>query len=218
MMHEAPATPRRRSSSDEDAFADANKYDDLEEAERLLESGEKPKIKAPPRNLFGFYLQYFAVGVVYGGLPSTIYGFFLGYLNVEGYVYATCATIVGLPWSFKFIFGAINDCFPILGYRRKPYMVIGWWDSCGPEACSRSSASPRRSGSATRVVTSNVHYGRAKNNASERTKGGGRAAPARRRRPRRAATIRGRGRGAGARRRAPRSACRCPRCPALKRR
>ena len=129
MMQEAPATPRRKSaSSDELDYADANKYDDLEEAQALLaaENGEKTKKKAPPRNLFGFYLQYFAVGVVYGGLPSTIYGFFLGYLNVEGYVYATCATIVGLPWSFKFIFGAINDCFPILGYRRKPYMVIGW--------------------------------------------------------------------------------------------
>ena len=77
----------------------------------------KPKKKD---GRFGLYAQYFAVGVVYGGLPSTIYGFFLGYLNVEGYVYATCATIVGLPWSFKFIFGAVNDCFPILGYRRKP--------------------------------------------------------------------------------------------------
>ncbi|KAK7236640.1 hypothetical protein SO694_0024105 [Aureococcus anophagefferens] len=60
------------------------------------------------------------------GLPSTIYGFFLGYLNVEGYVYATAATIVSLPWSFKFLFGAINDCVPLFGYRRKPYMVLGW--------------------------------------------------------------------------------------------
>jgi len=76
--------------------------------------------------MLGFYLQYFAVGVIYGGLPSTVYGFFLGYLNVEGYVYATAATIITMPWSFKFFFGAINDCFPIAGYRRKPYMVFGW--------------------------------------------------------------------------------------------
>ena len=60
MMQEAPATPRRKSaSSDELDYADANKYDDLEEAQALLdaESGEKTKKKAPPRNLFGFYLH-----------------------------------------------------------------------------------------------------------------------------------------------------------------
>ena len=73
-----------------------------------------------------FFAQYFAVGIVSGGLPSTIYGLFLGYLNVEAYVYATAATIVSLPWSFKFAFGMVNDCVPIRGYRRKPYMVIGW--------------------------------------------------------------------------------------------
>ena len=31
-----------------------------------------------------------------------------------------------LPWSFKFAFGLLNDTRPLLGYRRKPYMVIGW--------------------------------------------------------------------------------------------
>ena len=35
-----------------------------------------------------------------------MYGFFLGYLNVEAYVYATATAIVALPWSFKFFFGA----------------------------------------------------------------------------------------------------------------
>mmetsp|Transcript_36815 Transcript_36815/g.68546 ORF Transcript_36815/g.68546 Transcript_36815/m.68546 type:complete len:564 (-) Transcript_36815:228-1919(-) len=77
------------------------------------------------RNI-GFLLQYFAVGVIYGGLPATIYGFFLGYLNVPGYVYATASVVTTMPWSFKLFFGFMNDCFPILGYRRKPYMVIGW--------------------------------------------------------------------------------------------
>lgn len=81
------------------------------------------RVRERPDTARRFYLQYFAVGVIYGGLPSTVYGFFLGYLNVEGYVYATAATIITMPWSFKFFFGAINDCFPIAGYRRKPYMV-----------------------------------------------------------------------------------------------
>eukprot|EP00658_Telonema_sp_P-2_P082220 TRINITY_DN8636_c0_g1_i2.p1 TRINITY_DN8636_c0_g1~~TRINITY_DN8636_c0_g1_i2.p1 ORF type:complete len:241 (+),score=46.49 TRINITY_DN8636_c0_g1_i2:124-846(+) len=48
------------------------------------------------------------------------------YLNVPGYVYSTALVLVYFPWSFKFAFGLINDTIPILGYHRKPYMVIGW--------------------------------------------------------------------------------------------
>merc|ERR1719331_2806221 len=81
------------------------------------------------RNI-GFILQYFAIGIIYGGLPATIYGLFLGYLSVPGYVYATAGVITTLPWSFKFFFGMLNDCVPIAGYRRKPYMVIGWALCC----------------------------------------------------------------------------------------
>lgn len=77
------------------------------------------------RNI-GFLMQYFAVGLIYGGLPATIYGFFLGYLNVPGYIYATASVVTTMPWSFKVLFGLLNDCLPIRGYRRKPYMVIGW--------------------------------------------------------------------------------------------
>lgn len=29
-------------------------------------------------------------------------------------------------WSYKIFFGFLSDCFPILGYKRKPYIVIGW--------------------------------------------------------------------------------------------
>jgi hypothetical protein len=79
-----------------------------------------------PRAWFGYLSQYFAVGLIYGGLPSTVYGVFNGYLNVPAHVYATIATVMTLPWSLKFVFGLVNDCFPILGYHRKPYMVIGW--------------------------------------------------------------------------------------------
>jgi len=75
---------------------------------------------------FGFAAQYFAVGLIYGGLPATLYGFFLGYLNVPAYVYSTVSVVCYLPWSFKFFFGLINDTMPIGGLRRKPYMMIGW--------------------------------------------------------------------------------------------
>ena len=74
----------------------------------------------------GFILQYFTIGIIYGGLPSTIYGFFLGYLNVPSYIYASATVVTSLPWSCKFFFGILNDTCPILGYKRKPYMLIGW--------------------------------------------------------------------------------------------
>ena len=37
--------------------------------------------------------------------------------QVPAYVYATSGVIMTMPWSFKFFFGMINDCFPIGGYR-----------------------------------------------------------------------------------------------------
>ena len=55
-----------------------------------------------------------------------MYGFFLGYLNVDAYAYAAATTVVALPWSFKFVFGAINDVCPINGERRRPYIALGW--------------------------------------------------------------------------------------------
>lgn len=33
-------------------------------------------------------------------------------------------------WSFKIFIGAFSDCFPIIGLRRKPYIVGGWTLSC----------------------------------------------------------------------------------------
>ena len=78
------------------------------------------------RAMHALYAQYFVVGIVSSALPATLYGFFLNYLAVDAYVYATAAQVIALPWSFKICFGMLNDCFPLRGYRRKPYMTIGW--------------------------------------------------------------------------------------------
>lgn len=39
---------------------------------------------------------------------------------------ATISLVLIIPATMKIIFGFLSDNFPILGYRRKPYMLIGW--------------------------------------------------------------------------------------------
>ncbi|POM78084.1 Transmembrane protein, partial [Phytophthora palmivora] len=78
------------------------------------------------RDHFGLVAQYAAVGVVYGMLPETVYPFMQQYLNCSGAQVAAAKELVILPWSFKVFYGILSDCFPVFGYRRRPYMLIGW--------------------------------------------------------------------------------------------
>ena len=50
-------------------------------AEELLPPAQPTQLP-PLIGRVGFLAQYFAVGLIYGGLPATMYGFLLGYLNV----------------------------------------------------------------------------------------------------------------------------------------
>ncbi|KAE8975819.1 hypothetical protein PR003_g25054 [Phytophthora rubi] len=74
----------------------------------------------------GLLFEYAAVGLVYGLLPETIYPFMQEYLNCSGSQVAAAKQLVVLPWSFKVFYGILSDCRPICGYRRRPYMLIGW--------------------------------------------------------------------------------------------
>nr|CCA19553.1 FolateBiopterin Transporter (FBT) Family putative [Albugo laibachii Nc14] len=74
----------------------------------------------------GLFMQYAAVGLMYGTLPQSIYPFLTYYLNAEGIVSAAAAALLDIPWSFKIFFGILSDNFPIFGFRRRPYMLIGW--------------------------------------------------------------------------------------------
>lgn len=96
------------------------------EIEVPLEEDGAFEIEEPLPPLRGLYLQYFSVGLVYGALPGTLYGFFMGYLDVDAHVYATALQVVSLPWSFKFVYGMLNDCLPIHKQHRRPYMSLGW--------------------------------------------------------------------------------------------
>jgi len=77
-------------------------------------------------NRIGYILQYFAVGLIYGGLPATQYGLFIAYLNTPAYISNAAAALATFPWSLKIVFAILTDCFPIMGYRRIPWMAGGW--------------------------------------------------------------------------------------------
>ncbi|TMW59212.1 hypothetical protein Poli38472_007357 [Pythium oligandrum] len=89
-----------------------------------LREGGAPTLLS--RESFGLLAQYAVVGLIYGALPGTIYPFMVNYLNVQGNEAVAARTLVSIPWSFKVFYGFLTDCFPIFGYRRRPYMILGW--------------------------------------------------------------------------------------------
>jgi hypothetical protein len=78
------------------------------------------------REAMGLFAQYAAVGMIYGLLPQLQYPVFNNYLQMEGYQTVSYGVLVNMGWSFKVLWGMLSDCMPIRGYRRKPWMLIGW--------------------------------------------------------------------------------------------
>jgi hypothetical protein len=89
-----------------------------------LREGGAPNVWG--REYIGLLAQYAGVGMIYGTLPGTIYPFLLNYLNMQGTQTVSARVLVNFPWSFKVLYGIVSDCFPIFGFRRRPYMIIGW--------------------------------------------------------------------------------------------
>ncbi|CAI5708202.1 unnamed protein product [Peronospora farinosa] len=89
-----------------------------------LREGSAPNLLS--KDCVGLLVQYAAIGLIYGVLPSTTYPFLQNYFNVSGPQMITADTLLFLPWSFKCFYGILSDCVPLWGYRRRPWMVIGW--------------------------------------------------------------------------------------------
>ncbi|KAH9122142.1 hypothetical protein LEN26_010362 [Aphanomyces euteiches] len=75
---------------------------------------------------FGLLSQYAAVGILLGVFNALQYPLFQNYLHMEGYQTASYSVLITLGWTSKIFFGILSDCLPIFGYKRRPYMVIGW--------------------------------------------------------------------------------------------
>ncbi|GMF47455.1 unnamed protein product [Phytophthora fragariaefolia] len=93
-----------------------------------LRVGEPPRLVS--REVMGLLAQYAGIGFVSGVLPALIYPLLQGYLNAEGTTVVSANVLVHLPWSYKVFFGILSDCFPVAGYRRRPYMMLGWALCC----------------------------------------------------------------------------------------
>ncbi|KAJ8576389.1 hypothetical protein ON010_g2825 [Phytophthora cinnamomi] len=78
------------------------------------------------REYIGLVVQYAAVGMIFGTLPGTVYPFLFNYLNMEGTQVVSAVVLLNMPWSFKIFYGMITDCVPVMGYRRRPFMLMGW--------------------------------------------------------------------------------------------
>ncbi|KAG6977524.1 hypothetical protein JG688_00000243 [Phytophthora aleatoria] len=100
--------------------------DDLEDG--ALREGPPPELLSP--EILALLMQYAGIGFVNGVLPAVIYPVLQGYLNAEGTIVVSATLLVQLPWSYKVFLGVLSDCFPIGGFRRRPYMLIGWLLCC----------------------------------------------------------------------------------------
>jgi hypothetical protein len=74
----------------------------------------------------GFMMGYFNVGVALFFLNTPVSYYLITTLGISSTQYSAYTALIGIPWSFKFIFGMISDGVPILKYKRKSWFTIGW--------------------------------------------------------------------------------------------
>ncbi|GLD97124.1 hypothetical protein PINS_up005807 [Pythium insidiosum] len=101
-----------------------NDHDHDELADGALQPGGRVDLLA--RENLGLLLNYFAIGIFNGVLPALVYPLFKIYLNLEGYQSNATSSLLNFAWYLKFPLGFLSDSVPIRGYRRKPYIYLGW--------------------------------------------------------------------------------------------
>ncbi|RLN98945.1 hypothetical protein BBJ28_00008768 [Nothophytophthora sp. Chile5] len=104
-------------------------YDDLKSPVDLQGNALRPG--GAPASVFslqhlGVVAHKASVTVVYGSIYSIIYSVLNNYLNMTATLVATATALVKVPHALRMFTGLISDCYPIYGYRRRPYLVIGW--------------------------------------------------------------------------------------------
>ena len=78
------------------------------------------------RGYIGIIANYFSVGLLHGGSTSILYPILVVREGSRPSLVTAAMSLVRICWSWKILFGFISDCFPICGWKRKPYICLGW--------------------------------------------------------------------------------------------
>jgi len=74
----------------------------------------------------GLTLSFINVGIASYFLFAPVSYYLINTLDASPAQYSAFSTLATLPWSLKFIFGVLSDTTPILQYRRKSWLLVGW--------------------------------------------------------------------------------------------
>jgi hypothetical protein len=100
--------------------------DTKDEADIYTISSPEEQINPLSNDYVGIIANYFSVGLMVGGSTSLLYPVLIIKAGATSSLMTASYAIVMVFWSYKIIFGFLSDCFPIAGFKRKPYIVLGW--------------------------------------------------------------------------------------------
>lgn len=123
------------------------KYEGLSQDDVMVDRDEKnEKTFGGQSNIHSAYLDiwnlensaimssYLTVGLV-GFAANPIMYYLTKELNASPAQMSAMGSIYALPWSLKIFFGMMSDGCPVMGYRRKQYIIFGWLMFCVFNLC-----------------------------------------------------------------------------------
>eukprot|EP01135_Chromosphaera_perkinsii_P000112 Nk52_evm8s32 gene=Nk52_evmTU8s32 len=87
-------------------------------------SSEETSPSVWSRDYFGLMCSYWIVGT-FEGYKGILYPWLIINVGKSGTYYGSAFALITIFWNFKFFYGFASDFIPIMGIKRKPYIVIG---------------------------------------------------------------------------------------------
>ncbi|KAF0717188.1 Aste57867_2451 [Aphanomyces stellatus] len=73
------------------------------------------------------YAQYVVAGVLRGATDYVTFGVVPSYYGVDKATVTSMVNVSQVVWNCRVVAGMLSDMCPLVGYRRKSYMFLGWF-------------------------------------------------------------------------------------------